>query len=72
MNVSKIFISLLLFLLAGICEIGGGFMVWLWIREDMTWIYGVLGGFILFLYGVIPTFQSMVGLLMGLRLIHLT
>ena len=24
----------------------------------MTWIYGVLGGFILFLYGVIPTFQS--------------
>ena len=58
MNVNKIFISLLLFFLAGICEIGGGYLVWLWIREDMTWIYGVLGGFILFLYGVIPTFQS--------------
>ena len=58
MNTDKIFISLLLFFLAGICEIGGGYLVWLWIREDMTWIYGVLGGFVLFLYGVIPTFQS--------------
>ena len=58
MNVNKIFISLLLFFLAGICEIGGGYLVWLWIREGMIWIYGILGGFILFLYGIFPTFQS--------------
>ena len=32
MNFNKIFISLLPFFLAGICEIGGGYLVWLWIR----------------------------------------
>ncbi|PKG31541.1 MAG: hypothetical protein CW742_12860, partial [Methanoregula sp.] len=25
--------SLFLFILAGLCEIGGGYLVWLWIRE---------------------------------------
>ena len=55
---NKIFLSLLLFLLAGICEIGGGYLVWLWIREGMGLIYGAVGGFVLFLYGIIPTFQS--------------
>lgn len=23
----------------------------------MSWIFGVLGGFVLFLYGIVPTFQ---------------
>ena len=32
-------------------------MVWLWLREDMSWILGAIGGFILFLYGIVPTFQ---------------
>ena len=58
MNFSKISISLLLFFLAGICEIGGGYLVWVWLRESMSWFYGVLGGFILFLYGIVPTLQS--------------
>lgn len=58
MNFSKISISLLLFFLAGICEIGGGYLVWLWIREGMGLIYGAVGGFVLFLYGIVPTFQS--------------
>jgi small multidrug resistance family-3 protein len=31
--------------------------VWLWLREDMSWILGAIGGFILFLYGIVPTFQ---------------
>jgi small multidrug resistance family-3 protein len=57
-NVNKISVSLVLFSLAGICEIGGGYLVWLWIRESMGWIYGALGGFVLFLYGVVPSFQS--------------
>lgn len=57
MNFHRISISLLLFFLAGICEIGGGYLVWLWLRESMSWIYGILGGFILFLYGIVPTFQ---------------
>lgn len=57
MNWNKILISLLFFLLAGLCEIGGGYLVWLWLRESMSWMLGVLGGFVLFVYGIIPTFQ---------------
>lgn len=53
----KIGITLFFFFLAGLCEIGGGYLVWLWLRESMSWIFGVLGGFVLFLYGIVPTFQ---------------
>ena len=49
--------SLLFFFLAGLCEIGGGYLVWLWLRHDMSWILGAAGGFVLFLYGIVPTFQ---------------
>lgn len=50
--------SMWYFLLAGLSEIGGGYLVWIWLREDHSFLYGVLGGFVLFLYGVIPTFQK--------------
>jgi small multidrug resistance family-3 protein len=53
----KVVYSIFFFLLAGLCEIGGGYLVWLWLREDMSWVLGAIGGFILFLYGIIPTFQ---------------
>lgn len=49
--------SIFFFLLASLCEIGGGYLVWLWLRADMSWILGAIGGFILFMYGIIPTFQ---------------
>ena len=45
------------FILAGLLEIGGGYLVWLWLREDYAFYVGMLGGFILFLYGIIPTLQ---------------
>src|SRR5262245_6789861 len=48
-KVRRILITLIFFLLAGLCEIGGGYLVWLWLREDMSWILGAIGGFILFL-----------------------
>lgn len=54
---NRVLITLFFFFLAGLCEIGGGYLVWLWLRESMSWIFGVLGGFVLFLYGVVPTFQ---------------
>jgi small multidrug resistance family-3 protein len=54
---NKILISLSFFLLAGLCEIGGGYLVWLWLREGMSWMLGVLGGFVLFTYGIVPTLQ---------------
>jgi small multidrug resistance family-3 protein len=56
-NVGNIITSLCLFFLAGLCEIGGGYLVWLWLREDMSWVLGVIGGFVLFAYGIVPTFQ---------------
>jgi len=53
----KIAITILFFFLAGLFEIGGGYLVWLWLRESYSWLIGVVGGFILFLYGIVPTFQ---------------
>ncbi|SGX36268.1 membrane protein [Staphylococcus argenteus] len=47
-----------IFLLAGICEIGGGYLIWLWLREGQSSLFGLIGGVILMLYGVIATFQS--------------
>ena len=52
-----IFITFLLFVVAAIAEIGGGYLVWLWLREKRKITFGLLGGFILFLYGIVPTFQ---------------
>lgn len=54
----KILTSIFLFFLAGLFEIGGGYLVWLWLREDFSWIIGAVGGFVLFLYGIVPTFQK--------------
>lgn len=57
MDTSSIVRSLSLFALAGLCEIGGGYLVWLWLRDHRTAWLGALGGLILFLYGVLPTLQ---------------
>ncbi len=50
--------SIILFILAGLFEIGGGYLVWLWLREDRSPVIGVLGFIILMMYGVVPVFQS--------------
>ncbi|WP_170008105.1 YnfA family protein [Bacillus fonticola] len=50
--------TFLLFVLAGIAEVGGGYLVWLWIREGKPWGYGVFGGIVLFLYAILPTLQT--------------
>ena len=49
--------SMLVFILAGFCEIGGGYLVWLWLRESRPVWYGLLGGVILAIYGVVATLQ---------------
>ena len=49
--------SIALFLLAGVCEIGGGYLVWLWLRQGRGFLLGAVGGLVLFLYGIVPTFQ---------------
>lgn len=52
------FKSILLFLLAGLCEIGGGYLMWLWIKKDKPWLLGALGAAILAAYGAVATLQT--------------
>lgn len=49
--------SILFFLLAGVLEIGGGYLVWLWLREGKNLAFGIFGAVILILYGIVPTLQ---------------
>ena len=57
MDMTSVGRSLLLFALAGLCEIGGGYLVWLWLRDSRSVWLGALGGLVLFVYGVLPTLQ---------------
>ena len=50
--------TLAIFILAGLAEIGGGYLIWLWLRESKSFLLGIAGGLILVLYGVIPTLQE--------------
>ena len=50
--------AIALFLLAGLAEIGGGYLVWLWLRESRPLWYGIVGSVVLVAYGVIPTLQK--------------
>lgn len=50
--------SIIYFLIAGVFEISGGYLVWMWLRGGKTVWYGLVGAIILILYGVIPTIQS--------------
>ncbi|MBU7594982.1 YnfA family protein [Metabacillus halosaccharovorans] len=52
------FMTILIFLLAGLAEIGGGYLIWLWLREGKPFYFGLSGAIALALYGVIATFQS--------------
>ena len=50
--------SLLIFILAGICEIGGGYLIWQWLKDDKPYWYGLIGAVILAFYGVVATWQT--------------
>ena len=61
---ATVFQALVVFIAAGIAEIGGGYLVWKAIRgskEEFNtkkrWIYAIFGSLILVLYGFIPTLQ---------------
>lgn len=49
--------SFFYFIAAGLCEIGGGYLVWLWLRGGKGILFGIAGAIVLFIYGVIPTLQ---------------
>ena len=69
-KIRKITITLFFFLLAGLCEIGGGYLVWLWLREDMSWILGAIYGGIFIVMallwssifeGIVPDMYDVIG-----------
>jgi small multidrug resistance family-3 protein len=49
--------SLFFFVIAGLCEIGGGYLFWLWLREGKSIWLAVVGVIVLAVYGVVPTLQ---------------
>ena len=49
--------SLSYFIIAGLLEIAGGYLIWIWLKEDKGIIYALLGALALILYGIIPTLQ---------------
>jgi drug/metabolite transporter superfamily protein YnfA len=49
--------SIVLFFVAGVCEIGGGWLVWQSLREGKPWWYCLLGAVVLAGYGFVMTLQ---------------
>jgi small multidrug resistance family-3 protein len=56
-RVSGVVASVALFVLAGLAEIGGGYLVWQWLRGHSGLAAGLAGGLVLFAYGIVATFQ---------------
>ncbi|TCS79016.1 YnfA family protein [Pectinatus cerevisiiphilus] len=50
--------SIIYFVIAGIFEIGGGYLVWQYFKNDKGIIYMLLGALALIIYGIIPTLQT--------------
>ncbi len=46
-----------LFVLAGLCEIGGGYLVWGWVREGRPLAWALIGAGVLVAYGVVAALQ---------------
>jgi len=49
--------SLVYFVVSGLCEIGGGYLVWLWIREAKSGWLALAGAALLTIYGFVATLQ---------------
>ena len=49
--------SILVFIAAGFCEIGGGYLIWHWLKGRFTLPVGLLGAVLLVIYGILPNFQ---------------
>lgn len=53
----NIFKSLVYFGITALFELGGAYLIWLWLRENRGIWYGLAGGLVLFIYGTLPTLQ---------------
>src|SRR5262245_12588979 len=47
-----------LFVLAGLLEIGGGYLVWIWLRRGFGLAVGIAGFLALAAYGLVPLLQA--------------
>ena len=50
-------LSILLFIVAGLLEVGGGWLVWQTVREEKQWTYAAAGVIALIGYGFVPCLQ---------------
>lgn len=50
--------SIFYFIMAGLCEIGGGYLIWLYVKDDKSLFYFLAGSLVLIAYGIIPTLQT--------------
>jgi small multidrug resistance family-3 protein len=55
--VERLLIIGVLFVLAGLCEIGGGYLLWGWMREHKPLLWALLEAAILVTYGVVAALQ---------------
>ena len=51
------FLSIFLFVLAGVAEIGGGWLIFQTVRVQQPFWWAIIGAAILVIYGFIPIFQ---------------
>ena len=56
-GVVPILVSLAVFLASGVCEIGGGWLVWQWRRCGGHWWMLIAGAAVLLGYGLVATLQ---------------
>eukprot|EP01112_Ceratiomyxa_fruticulosa_P002345 TRINITY_DN12472_c0_g1_i1.p1 TRINITY_DN12472_c0_g1~~TRINITY_DN12472_c0_g1_i1.p1 ORF type:complete len:142 (-),score=21.27 TRINITY_DN12472_c0_g1_i1:89-514(-) len=56
-NVGGIFWAFIIFFCAGLCEIGGGWIIWQTLRENLSLWKIIFGIFLVSIYGVIACFQ---------------
>ena len=54
---SRLLLVGVLFVLAGLCEIGGGYLVWGWMRDNKPLLWALVGAVVLALYGVVAALQ---------------
>src|ERR671921_1015209 len=53
----RLFIIGVLFVVAGLCEIGGGYLVWGWMRDHKPLAWALVGALVLAAYGVVAALQ---------------
>ncbi len=50
--------SILFFITAGLLEIGGGYLVWIWLKNGKPIWYGLIGVTLLFVFAFVPILQT--------------